>query len=130
MLRGPGRAEEDHVVFGGHEVQRAEVGDGVAVQAAGVVEVELLEAFAGGEAGGADAAFAAVGFPGGDLALEAGDQELLVVQPSARARSASRPMAASREGAGAGCGGTSAARVSAPPGARCCAPRPGDGRPP
>jgi len=76
---GAGWAEEDHVVFGGHdEVQRAEVGDGVTVEAAGMVEVELLQAFSGGEAGGADAALAAVGLAGGDLALQAGDQQLLV----------------------------------------------------
>ena len=40
--------------------------------------VEVLEALAGGEAGGADAALAAMGFAGGDLALQAGGQELLV----------------------------------------------------
>jgi hypothetical protein len=43
-----------------------------------VVEVELLQALARGEAGVADAAFAAVGLAGGDLALQAGGQELLV----------------------------------------------------
>src|SRR6185503_5052664 len=69
---------EDHVVFGGDEVQRSEVGDQVAFEAAGVVEVELLQRFGGWEAGGADAALAAVGFAGGDLALQAGDEELLV----------------------------------------------------
>ena len=41
--------------------------DDVAFEAAGVVEVELLEALAGRESGGADAALAAVGLPGGDL---------------------------------------------------------------
>ena len=51
---------------------------GVAFEAAGVVEVELLQALAGREPGGADAALAAVGLPGGDLALQAGGQELLV----------------------------------------------------
>jgi hypothetical protein len=35
-----------------------------------VVEVELLQALAGGEPGGADAAFPAVGLPGGDLPLQ------------------------------------------------------------
>src|SRR5206468_9198826 len=50
----------------------------VAVEAAGVVVVELLQALASGEAGGADAAFAAVGLAGGDLALQAGGQELLM----------------------------------------------------
>jgi hypothetical protein len=77
-LAGAGRAEEDHVVAGGDEVQGAQVGDGLAFESAGVVEVELFEAFAGREAGGADAALAAVGFAGGDLALQAGDEELFV----------------------------------------------------
>jgi len=44
----------------------------------GVVEVEVFQRFAGREPGGADPAFAAVGFPGGDLALQAGDEELLM----------------------------------------------------
>jgi hypothetical protein len=52
--------------------------DGVAFEAAGVVEVELLQRLAGREPGSADAAFAAMGFPGGDLALQAGHQELLM----------------------------------------------------
>jgi hypothetical protein len=43
-----------------------------------VVEVELLQAFAGREPGGADTSFTAVGFPGGDLALQAGGEELLI----------------------------------------------------
>src|SRR4051794_16679690 len=42
------------------------------LRAQGVVEVELLQALAGGEAGGADATLAAVGLAGGDLALQAG----------------------------------------------------------
>jgi hypothetical protein len=58
---GAGWAEEDHVLLGGDEVQRGEVGDQVAFQAAGVVEVELLDAFAGREPGGPDSALAAVG---------------------------------------------------------------------
>ena len=77
-LAGAGRAEEHHVVLGGDEVQRAEVGDDVAFEAAGVVEVELLQRLAGREPGGADAALAAVGFAGGDLALQAGGEELLM----------------------------------------------------
>ncbi len=40
----------------------------------GVVEVELFQALARGEPGGADAAFAAVRVAGGGLALQAGDQ--------------------------------------------------------
>ena len=77
-LAGAGRAEEDHVLLGGDEVQGAQVGDQVAFQAAGVVEVELLQGLAGREPGGADPALAAVGLAGGDLALQAGGQELLV----------------------------------------------------
>ena len=56
----------------------AQVRDQVAFEAAGVVEVELLEGLAGREPGGADPTFAAVGLPGGDLALQAGDEEFLV----------------------------------------------------
>ena len=43
-----------------------------------MVEVEVLQGFAGGEPGGADAALAAVGIPGGDLALQARGEELLM----------------------------------------------------
>ena len=75
---GAGRAEEHDVLFGGDEVQGAQVGDRVAFEAAGVVEVELLQGLAGREPGGADAALAAVGLPGGDLALQAGGEELLM----------------------------------------------------
>jgi hypothetical protein len=85
-----GRAQEDHLLAGRHEVAGAEMGELLALEAAGVVEVGLLQTLAGREAGGAEAALAAVGLPGGDLALEAGGQELLVVQLSARARPASR----------------------------------------
>ena len=77
-LAGAGWSEEHDVVFGGDEVQGAQVGDEVAFEAAGVVEVELLDRLAGGEPGGADAALAAVGLPRGDLALQAGDEELLM----------------------------------------------------
>ena len=50
-----GRAEEHDVVPGGDEVQGAQVGDQVPSQAAGVVEVEFLQGFAGAEPCGADA---------------------------------------------------------------------------
>ena len=43
-----------------------------------MVEVELLQRLAGGEPRGADAAFAAVRLPGGDLPLQARSQELLM----------------------------------------------------
>src|SRR3954453_16560007 len=77
-LAGAGRAEQQHVFLRGDEVQRAQVGDQLTLEAAGVVEVELLQALAGWETGGADASLAAVGFPRGDLPLQAGDEELLV----------------------------------------------------
>jgi hypothetical protein len=54
------------------------VGDDVLAHGALVFEVEVLEGFAGREAGGADPGVAAVGLAGGDLSLKAGGQELLV----------------------------------------------------
>jgi hypothetical protein len=77
-LAGAGRAEEHHVLAGGDEVEGAQVGDGLAAQAAGVVEVELFQGLAGREPGRPDAALAAVGLTSGHLALQAGDEELLV----------------------------------------------------
>ena len=52
-LAGARRAEEDDVLAGGDEVQGAEVGQGLALERALVFGVEVLEALAGGEAGGA-----------------------------------------------------------------------------
>lgn len=52
--------------------------DQVTFEAAGVVEVELFQALAGGEPGGADPALAAVGVAGGDLALKTGGEVFLV----------------------------------------------------
>src|SRR6266511_787872 len=75
---GAAWAEEHDVLPRGDEVQGAQVSDGVAFERAGVLEVELLDRLAGGEAGGADAAFSAVRFAGGDFALQAGDEELRV----------------------------------------------------
>ncbi|GAA2406215.1 hypothetical protein GCM10010191_12760 [Actinomadura vinacea] len=77
-LAGAGRAEEHHVLPGGDEVQGAQVRDGLALERALMVEVEVLDRLAGREPGGADAGFTAVGFAGGDLALQAGGQELLM----------------------------------------------------
>jgi hypothetical protein len=48
-LAGAGWAEEDDVVAGGDEVQGAQAGDDVALEAAGVLEVEVLQGFAGRE---------------------------------------------------------------------------------
>jgi hypothetical protein len=75
---GAGWAEEDDVLLAGDEVESAQMHDLVAFQAAGVVEVELLDAFAGGEPGGPDSAFAAVGIAGGDFSLQAGCEVFLV----------------------------------------------------
>jgi DNA invertase Pin-like site-specific DNA recombinase len=47
VLTMAGRAEEDHVLLRGGEVQGAQVGDDLAPQAASVVEGELLQALAG-----------------------------------------------------------------------------------
>src|SRR5690625_1931218 len=77
-LSGSGWAEQDDVLLGCDEVESAEVGDGFAFEAAGVVVVEVLQRLAGREAGGADASLSAVGFAGGDLALQAGGEEFLV----------------------------------------------------
>ena len=54
------------------------MGDQVAFESAGVVEVEVLEALAGREPGGADPSLAAVGLAGGDLPVQAGGEELLM----------------------------------------------------
>jgi hypothetical protein len=62
----------------GGEIERAQVGDQVTLEPAGVVKVELLQAFVGREAGCPDAFFPTVGLSGRDLALQAGDQKLLM----------------------------------------------------
>jgi site-specific DNA recombinase len=74
----PRWTEEHDVVLARDEIQRAQMRDRFAFEAAGVLEVELLQRLAGREAGSADAALAAVVLPGGDLALQAGDEELLM----------------------------------------------------
>ena len=56
-----------------------------------MVEVELVEALAGGEAGGADAELAAVGGAGGDFAFQAGGEELFV-GPAVAAGSFGEPL--------------------------------------
>ena len=77
-LAGAGRAQEHGVGAGLDEVEGAEVGHHVAANAALVLEVEVLDALAGREAGGPDAGLAAVGLAGGDLPLQAGGEEVLV----------------------------------------------------
>ena len=57
-LPGARRAEKDHVLPGGDKVEGAQMHDLGTFQAAGVIEVELLDAFAGWESGGLDASSA------------------------------------------------------------------------
>jgi hypothetical protein len=59
-LAGAGRAEQHDVLATGQEVELAEVLDQRRLDRALEREVELLERLAGGEAGGLDAALAAV----------------------------------------------------------------------
>src|SRR5215213_7815507 len=75
---GAGWAEEDHVLLSGDKVQRAQMGDLVALQTAGVVEVKLLQALAGREPGCTDVALAAMRVPGGNFTLQACGQILLM----------------------------------------------------
>jgi hypothetical protein len=79
-LAGPRWAKEHDVLAGGDEVQGPEVGQGVALERALVLDVEVLQRLPCGEAGGADAALTAVGFAGSDLALQASREELLAAQ--------------------------------------------------
>ena len=69
-LAGAGRPEQDHVLAGVQEVQLAEMLDDGLLDAALEGEVELLQRLAGREAGGLDAALAAVAVAGGDLGGE------------------------------------------------------------
>ena len=95
-LAGAGRARKTTLSFGGDEVEGGEVGDDVAFQRALVVPVELVEALAGGEA-------AARMRSSPPLAATSRSRQAARnsswVQPSLRARSASRSTAAAIEGA-------------------------------
>jgi hypothetical protein len=75
---GAGRAQEDDVVFGGQEVELAEVEHERFLDRALEAEVELLECFAGGEAGLLDPALAAVRVPRCDFRCEQRFGETLV----------------------------------------------------
>ena len=89
-LPGSRGAEEDDVLLGLDEVEGPEVGHHVPLEAALVVEVELLQGLAGRESGGPDADLPTVGLAGGHLPLQAGGQELLVGPVLSAARSARR----------------------------------------
>ena len=74
----PGGPRKTTLSRGGDEIQCSEVGDGVAFEAAGMVEVELLQRFSRREPGGADATLTAVGFSCRYFALQARRQVFLV----------------------------------------------------
>ena len=98
-LAGARRAEEHDVVFGDHEVQCPEVGDGVAFESAGVVEVELLQRLRDGKR-----AARMRPSPPWDSRAETSrcrhaTRNSSWVQDSARARSASRATASRMVGA-------------------------------
>lgn len=73
-----GRPQEHDVFSSGDEVERSQVGDHVSFQRPLVVEIELFNGFAGGEAGGADTQLPTVGLSCCHLPFQAGGQELLV----------------------------------------------------
>jgi len=78
VLPVPGGPRNTTLSRAAAKIEGAQVRDHLTFEAAGMVEVELLQALAGGEPGGADAALPAVGLPGGDLPLQARGQELLM----------------------------------------------------
>jgi hypothetical protein len=69
-LAGSGRAEQDDVLAAGEEVELAEMQDRVAADRGLEGEVELLQGLARREAGGLDAALAAVAVAAVDLGLQ------------------------------------------------------------
>src|SRR3954453_14585607 len=77
-LAGAWRAEEDHVFARVQEVELAEMLDDGLLDAALEGEVEFLQRLAAGEAGGLDAALAAVAVARGDLRGEQRFSEALI----------------------------------------------------
>ena len=90
MLTSPGRPEEDSVVACGDEIQSSEVGDGVAFEATGMVEVELLQRLSCWEPGSADTTLPAVGFSCRYFALQA-RRQVFFVAPVLRTGPFSQP---------------------------------------
>src|SRR4051794_170266 len=76
-LAGAGRAQQDHVLLAGQEVELPEVQHAVAADRRLEAEVELLQGLSGREAGRLDAALAAVAVAAVDLGLEQRGGELL-----------------------------------------------------
>ncbi|PBC66310.1 DNA invertase Pin-like site-specific DNA recombinase [Streptomyces sp. TLI_235] len=75
-LAGAWRPQKNGVLPGRYEVQCSQVTELLARHAPQMGDIEFLDGLDRGEAGGADAALAAVAVTGGDLALQAGDQVL------------------------------------------------------
>jgi hypothetical protein len=98
-LARPGRPQEHDVLLRLHEVERPEVGDDLSADRALVVVVEVLHGLAGREPGGTDPGLAAVALAGATLRSRQAARYASSVQPSERARSASRLAASARDGA-------------------------------
>src|SRR6266513_772454 len=77
-LASAGRSEQNHVLPCVQEVELPEVLDDRLLHAALEGEVELFQGLAGREAGGLDAALAAVAVAGGDLGAEERFGEALI----------------------------------------------------
>ena len=75
------------------------MGDGVPLEGALVVEVEVFQGLASREPGGPDPDLATVGLAGGHLPLQTGGQELLV-GPALRAGPLAQPLDGGRQGRG------------------------------
>jgi hypothetical protein len=70
--------QKHHVVAGGNKIQGSQMGNDVTFESASMLEVELLQRFAGREPGGADTAFTAVRLTSRHLALQASHQVFLM----------------------------------------------------
>ena len=75
------------------------MGHNVSAQRTLVVEVKVLQALSSREASGADAVLSPVVLAGGNFSLQQAMRNSSWLQPSARARSPSRPTAAANDGA-------------------------------
>jgi hypothetical protein len=94
----------------------------LARQAAQMRQVEFLDRLDRGETGGADASLAAVGFAGGDLSLQAGDQ-VFQVRPRLGAGAFGQTLGGVQQGRGLhGAGEEGQVRGHLPAGAGCLAP--------
>jgi hypothetical protein len=72
------RPKEDDIALCRDEIEGAQMCNGITLQTASVVEVELLQRFTGRETSGTDPGFAAMTFSRGDFPLQARDQKFFV----------------------------------------------------